>query len=67
MIITLFLPKFIKYQYPKGLSYNIKAQISVIDRRKAFKLFGEKNQTVNKDLGNSFQTIQDIEIDKEKG
>ena len=65
-----FLPKFIRYQYPKGLSCNVKAQNSVINRLKEFKLFDEKFQTVTKDFGNSYQTVQDIdkdiEIDKEK-
>ncbi len=63
-----FLPKFIKYQYPKGLSYNVKAQKSVIERLQRFKLFDEKNQTVKKDLGNSYQTVHDIDkdIDKDK-
>ena len=60
-----FLPKFIKYQYPKGLSYNVKAQKSVIERLQAFNLFDKKNQTVKKDLSNSCQTVQDIDKDKD--
>lgn len=60
-----FLPKFIKYQYPKGLSYNVKAQKSVIERLQAFKLYDEKNQTVKKDFGNSYQTVQDKDMDKD--
>ncbi len=63
-----FLPKFIKFQYPRGLNYNVKAQKSVIDRLKEFNLYDEKNQRVRKDLGNSYQTVQDMDkdIDKEK-
>ena len=37
-----FLPKFIKFQYPRGLNYNVKAQKSVIDRLKEFNLYDEK-------------------------
>jgi len=65
-----FLPKFIKYQYPKGLTYNVKAQKSVIERLIEFNLFDKKNQRVKQDLGNSSKTVQDkdkdIDRDKEK-
>lgn len=61
-----FIPKFIKYQYPNGLSNNVKAQLSVINKLKEFNLFDDSNQTVKQELANSLLTVQDIDIDKDK-
>jgi len=61
-----FLPKFIKYQYPNGLSVNVKAQKSVIERLQSFNLYDNQNQTVSEQLGNSLITVQDKDIYKDK-
>ena len=61
-----FLPRFINFQYPKGLNYNVIAQASVIKRLKEFDLLDEENLTLKQDLVNSCLTVQDKDIDKEK-
>jgi hypothetical protein len=61
-----FMPSFIKFQYPKGLNTNVKAQNSVINRLKEFDLFDEENQRVIKGLSNSYLTVQDKDKDKDK-
>ncbi len=58
-----FLPKFVKYQYPNGLSDNVKAQKSVIDKLIEFNI---DPVTLTKQLGNSYQTVQDKDKDKDK-
>jgi hypothetical protein len=61
-----FLPKFIKYQYPNGLSESVKAQKSVMERLQSFNLYDKQKQTVNEQLGNSLITVQDKDIYKDK-
>jgi len=61
-----FLPKFIKYQYPNGLSISVKAQKSVRERLDSFNLYNNSFQTVNEQLGNSLITVQDKDIYKDK-
>ncbi len=51
----VFIPKFIKYQYPKGLNRNVKAQESVINILTQYKL-----------LPNSLITVQDKDTFKDK-
>jgi hypothetical protein len=58
-----FLPNFIRYQYPNGLSSNVKAQQSVIEKLLEFSI---DPVTLSKQLGNSLLTVQDKEIYKEK-
>jgi len=58
-----FMPSFVKFQYPKGLNINVKAQMSVINRLKEFDLFDEENKTVIKGLSNSYLTVQDKDKD----
>lgn len=58
-----FIPKFIKFQYPKGLSVNVKAQESVIRRLFEFNLFNNKNESLSKELRNSLVTVQDKDKD----
>ena len=57
-----FLPGFIKYQYPNGLSTNVKAQKSVIDILTHFNI---NIQTLTKELGNCSLTVQDKDKDKD--
>lgn len=61
-----FLPKFVSYQYPNGLSENAKAQKSVIERLDFFNINYKEIQTVSKQLGNSYETVQDKDIYKDK-
>lgn len=58
-----FLPKFILFQYSKGLSINVKAQKSVIDRLGEFNI---NIKTLNKELGNSYTTVQDKDKYKDR-
>ncbi len=69
-----FLPKFIKYQYSKGLNENVKAHDSVIKRLNEFNLsyksiykeLDNSSQTLNELLNNSSVTVQDKDIEKDK-
>ena len=58
-----FIPKFILYQYPKGLSDNVTAQKSAKDILLKYNLFDNSSGTVRKDLSNSCQTVVDIYMD----
>ena len=60
------LPKFLKFQYPKGLSPNVKAQLSVINRLNEFDLDLNSLETLTKQLRESSLTPQDIDKDKDK-
>lgn len=64
------LPKFLKFQYPKGLNINVKAQKSVINRLSEFNLDYElltnSLETVSKQLRESYLTPQDKDKDKDK-
>ena len=57
-----FVIKFLKFQYPHGLKSNVKAQKSVINLLSKYKLI----ETVNKQLGNSYITVQDKDKDIDK-
>jgi len=57
-----FLPKFLKFQYPKGLKPTVKAQESVIN----ILIKHELILTVKQQLGNSYLTVQDKDKDKDK-
>ena len=59
------LPKFVKFQYPKGLNTNVKAQLSVVNRLAEFDLDYNSLLTVTKQLSNSSLTVQDKDIDKD--
>ena len=59
------LPKFVKFQYPKGLNTNVKAQLSVVNRLAEFDLDYNSLLTVTKQLDNSSLTVQDKDIDKD--
>jgi len=54
-----FLPKFVPFQYPNGLSESVKPQKQVIEKLKKFDLLDE-NLTINIQLNNSMDTIKDI-------
>lgn len=60
------LPKFLKFQYPKGLNTNVKAQLGVINRLNEFGLDLNSLETLSKDLSNSYLTVQDKDKDKDK-
>ena len=60
------LPKFVKFQYPKGLNTNVKAQLSVVNRLAEFDLDYNSLLTVTKQLSNSSLTVQDKDIDIDK-
>ena len=62
----IFMPKFITFQYPKGLNTNVKAQKSVIDILMKHGLWSDENQTVTKELAKSYLTPQDKDKDKDK-
>ena len=61
-----FLPKFVTYQYPKGLSESVKAQASVIAILRKHELFDNSLGTVKKEFNNSLITVQDKDKDKDK-
>jgi len=63
-----FIPKFITFQYPKGLSDNVKAQKSVKDILEKRGLNLNSSLRVNKELPDSYLTVQDKDkdIDKDK-
>ena len=58
-----FMPKFVKFQYPKGLNPKVIAQKSVISRLKEFDLLEEDNRTVKQQLAKSCPTLIDTDID----
>jgi len=60
------LPKFVKYQYPKGLNANVKAQQSVINRLREFDQDYNSLLTVREELSNSSLTVQDKDTDTDK-
>ena len=51
---TYFIPKFIEFQYPKGLTSNKPAIVSVVEELKKYKL-----------LNNDYTIIKDKEIDRD--
>ena len=57
-----FIPKFLKFQYANGLKAHVKAQKSVIDLLTKFNL----NETVSKQLGNTYVSVQDKDKDIDK-
>ena len=57
-----FIPKFLKFQYANGLKSHVKAQKSVIDLLTKFNL----NETVSKQLGNTYVSVQDKDKDIDK-
>lgn len=61
-----FMPKFISYQYPKGLNINVKPQKSVIEKLSMFGLTDQIFQTVSKELERSYVTPQEKDIYKDK-
>jgi hypothetical protein len=64
-----FLPKFIKNQYPNGLNPSVKATASVIRRLSDFNLLDSDfnlKLTLNKEFGNPYKRVQDIDIDIDK-
>ena len=61
-----FLPKFVCYQYPNGLSNSVKTHISILERLDFFNVTKQYNQTLRQGLGNSLITVQDKDIDKDK-
>ena len=58
-----FIPKFIDFQYPKGLSESVNAQRSVIERLRKHKILDEENRTVLEGLTNPLATDQDKDKD----
>jgi hypothetical protein len=61
-----FIPKFITFQYPKGLSHTVKAQQSVIDLLQKYNIDLNSCLTVSEELGNSYLTPQDTDKDTDK-
>ena len=61
-----FIPKFIDFQYPKGLSESVNAQRSVIERLRKHKILDEENRTVLEGLTNPLATDQDKDKDIDK-
>lgn len=57
-----FIPKFIRFQYPKGLNSNKPAIVSVVKELTSNNLL----QTVNKLFGNDYLIIKDKDNDKDK-
>lgn len=57
-----FIPKFIRFQYPKGLNSNKPAIVSVVKELTSNNLL----QTVNKLFGNDYLIIKDKDKDKDK-
>lgn len=55
----IFIPKYIQFQYPKGLQDNVKAQLSAKMILREYSLWDEEKQTVREQLGNSYLTVQD--------
>ena len=62
----LFIPKFILFQYPKGLDTNVKAQKSAIDILQSHELWANSCLTVPEDLAEGYLTPQDKDKDKDK-
>jgi len=69
-----FIPRFITFQYPNFPNSNVRQQTGAIRRLLEFNLFDEENQTVNKELANSYEddtvndngTVNDTEDIKEE-
>ena len=59
---TWFIPKFLTFQYPNGLSFKVKAQYSAINLLKKNNCI----ERVNELFGNSYITVQDKDKDKDK-
>ena len=61
-----FIEKFIRFQYPSGLSTDCKAHVGVL---KALKYHGIESNCMDRvriELGNSIHTVQDKDKDKDK-
>ena len=57
-----FIPKFVRFQYPKGLNSNKPAIISVVKEL----IQNDLTTIINQSLGNGFLTIKDKDKDKDK-
>lgn len=60
------MPKFIAFQYPKGLNSNVKPQLAVINRLAEFGLDSNSYLRVSEELANSYLTVQDKDKDTDK-
>lgn len=54
-----FLPKFIKFQYPKGLSHNVKAQESAIEILDKHGLWDSEEDSLKKEFLNCSVTVSE--------
>lgn len=61
-----FLPKFLKYQYPKGLNSNKPAIISVRNELFSYPFFDSLILIIRQSLGNDYLIIKDKDKDKDK-
>ena len=64
-----FVPKFVRFQYPKGLKATVQPQKAVINELEKYNIKLTEvypNLPKNKQLGNSMDTVQDTDIDIDK-
>lgn len=62
-----FIPKFIEFQYPGFPNSKVRQQQSAVEILKKHNLFDPEKLTLNKELSNSYDTDNGIDIGIEKG